>query len=92
MLAHFDTAGPLKISFIRDVVDVMIVDLLLHVDEESVCTTRGNALSIFKLHANVEAEESHEAYYIDIATARRFNMVCGFVAKGESFQSASIFV
>lgn len=91
MLAHFDTADLLKLSFNRDVDDVMIGDLLINIEDESLGTSRANALSILKLHADVGGEKNRKAYYIDIATVRLFTMVCGFWAKGASFWSASRF-
>ena len=82
-LAHFNAAVSLNLSFNHNVADSIIGDILLDVENKSVHATRENSLSIFKLHVDLEAEENHEVYYVEISTVCHFKMVRGFVAKGE---------
>ena len=82
-LTHFNAAGSLNLSLNHNVVESIIGDILFDVENKSVHATRENSLSIFKFHVDLEAEENHEVYYVEITTVCHFKMVRGFVVKGE---------
>lgn len=92
MLAHFESSETLVLSFNRDVVEVMIGDLLFDVDDDSVAPTRARALSAFKLHSDVAPDCNEGVYHVKLNSVRRFKLVLGFVSKGASFRSAARFV
>jgi hypothetical protein len=100
LMAHFEGEGALTLTFNRDVVDVIIGDLLFDPDDESTQATRERALAVFKpledAAVAVDDDEAQdlnlEAYRVKISSVRRFRMVLGFIAGGASFRSASRFV
>eukprot|EP00171_Calliarthron_tuberculosum_P002966 IDg2966t1 len=92
LLAHFESTGGIHLSINRDIVEVMIGDMLFDVDDEAMHSSRSRALSIFKKRDDAGPEDNIEVYSVNIKAARRFNMVLGFVANGASFRAASRFV
>ena len=91
-MAYFESYETLMISFNRDVVEVMIGDLLFDVDDDSVAPTGTRALSAFKLHSDVAPDCNEEVYHVKLNSVCRFKLVLGFVSKGASFRSAARFV
>ena len=48
LMAHFEGEGALTLTFNRDIVDVIIGDVLFDPDDESTQSTRERALAVFK--------------------------------------------
>lgn len=92
LLAHFESTGDINLSINRDIVEVMIGDMLFDADDDTMNCTRSRALSIFNERDDAGPDDNIEVYSVNIKAARRFKMVLGFVAKGASFRAASRFV
>jgi hypothetical protein len=99
IMAHMETEGAMTLTFNRDVVEVIIGDLLFDPDDTETQPTRERALSIFKPFEDAarapggDGEDLNlEAYTVVIKHVRRFRMVQGFISMGASFRSASKFV
>jgi hypothetical protein len=96
IMAHMETEGAMTLKFNRDVVEVIIGELLFDPDDTDTQPTRDRALSIFKpledaaLALGGDGEDL--AYTVVIKHVRRFRLVQGFISKGASFRSASKFV
>jgi hypothetical protein len=104
LMAHFESEGALTLTFNRDIVEVIIGDMLFDPDDEVTQSTRERALAVFKpledAAVAVDADDSdareqdlnREAYRVKITSVCRFKMVIGFISMGASFHSASRFV
>ena len=99
LMAHFESEGTLTIAFNRDVLEVLVGSMLFDTDDEETQGTRKRALAVFKhrhddaaLNDNKapgEQDMNHEAYYVTIASVRKFKIVLVFILMGASFCSAS---
>lgn len=101
MPSRSESEGALMLTFNRDIVEVIIGNLLFDpVDEETQCT-REKALAVFKPFedavvrenaSDAEQDLNRDVYRVKISSVRRFKMVLGFISMGASFRSASRFV
>lgn len=102
LIAHFECEDALTLTFKRDVVDIIIRDVLFDPDDKSTQSTRERAFAMFKPLEDTEValddnedgaqDLNLEAYSVKISSFRRIKMVLGFVSMGASFRSASRFV
>ena len=101
LMAHFVKKCALTLAFNRNIVDVIIEDLLFDSDDEVTQSTREKSLVIFKPLEDVavvvyasdsaarEKDLNREAHIFNIASVCRFKMILGFISMGASFLSAS---
>eukprot|EP00171_Calliarthron_tuberculosum_P002636 IDg2636t1 len=96
LAAHFDGEQSLTFTINRDIVDVIIGDMMFNPDDEESAPTRERALQIFKLFPDAngdgddgEQDLNREAYKVEIKSSRLFHLVVGFVACGTSFRMAT---
>lgn len=99
LAAHFDGEKPLNFFIDRDIVDVIIGDMLFNPDDEEAVPTRERALQVFKLVSITEPEAADEEgeqdvtnmarYKVEIKSSRLFHLLVGFVACGSSFRMAA---
>jgi hypothetical protein len=83
--AHFDGENAYVFSVSKDIVDVIIGDMLFDPDDDASTSTREKALSVFVVHQDPNRKD----YQVKIRSARCFDLVVGFVAAGVSFRMAS---
>jgi hypothetical protein len=94
--AHFDGGNTLRFVINKDIVDVIIGDILFDPDDVDASPTRARALEIFKLFEDADrtdgaggADVNIEAYEVKIASSRCFDLVLGYVSCGSSFRTTS---
>lgn len=96
LAAHFDGEKSLVFIINRDIVDVIIGDMLFNPDDEESAPTRERALNIFKIFADADMDNddgeqdlNRDAYKVEIKSSRLFNLIVGFIACGASFRMSS---
>ena len=99
--SFFDGNKAVVFSFDRQIVDVLIKEVLFDPDDldENVMETKEKAMSIFKQPEQVDSdvEDQDDAavpdecyYYVSIPQAKLFKATVEFVAAGNTFRQASI--
>jgi hypothetical protein len=91
LLRHFEADDSLRFQVNRDIVDVIIGDLLFDPDDEDVALSRERALSLFRLSEDVigNVSNAQDAYTVTIKSSKQFRLAQRFVACGASFRMAS---
>ena len=89
--AHMDIGKDVYVFLInRQIVDVVVGDLLFDPDDDDVELPRERALSFFKLQEDAaDDDEAHDAYTVTIKSSRQFRLVIKFVTCGTSFHLTS---
>ena len=95
--AHFDSEVPLRFTFNRDIVDVLIGELLFDPDDVENQKTKQRVLQVFKPFPDasttpateVDEDANRDAYEVVIRSSRLFFLVLGYISKGSSFRMAS---
>ncbi|KAH6567445.1 hypothetical protein BASA50_003292 [Batrachochytrium salamandrivorans] len=91
--AHFESERPLQFLINKDIVDIIIGDLLFHPDDvEGISHTR--ALTLFKLAVDEEdnrdpEQQSVDNYVVTVKMTQRFNLCVRYIACGATFRMAS---
>ncbi|KAH6577117.1 hypothetical protein BASA60_004196 [Batrachochytrium salamandrivorans] len=87
--AHFESERPLQFLINKDIVDIIIGDLLFHPDDvEGISHTR--ALTLFKLAVDKEDNRDPEQrpvdnYVVTVKMTQRFNLCVRYIACGAMF-------
>lgn len=91
--AHFEGETELRFDMERDIVQVLIADLLFDAEADNAVAERDSALRFFTvLEDSDESEDSDEEdekdYTVFIRSTRLFHLIVRFVARGASFRMA----
>jgi hypothetical protein len=87
---HMDGENPYVFLIYRDIVDVVIGDLLFNPDDDEEELTRERALAFFKLSSDAgDDAESQDAYSVIVKSSRLFRLAIKFVSCGSTFRMAS---
>ena len=83
---HMDGESPYAFLINRDIVEVVVGDLLFDPDDDEEELTRERALALFKLQdAEGDAEDKY-AYSVIVKSSRLFRMAIKFIACGSTFR------
>jgi hypothetical protein len=93
---HFDEENTVRFVINKDIVEVIIGDMLFDPDDADASPTRARALEIFKLFEDADRTDGAggedvnvEAYEVKIASSRCFDLVLGYVSCGSLFRVTS---
>lgn len=89
--AHFDGETELLFTFERDIVRVLVADMLLDPEDEGAEQEAESALRFFTVMegSSDDDEEDDEKYYtVVIKSARLFHLISRFIARGVTFRMA----